>query len=469
MLRISLKLICRIFCLLIFFIILGIFSRDYTYAKSDDKAFYGKLVHAGNLFLKYGNYREALREFQKAEEQSPVDGDVLIGLARSYSRLGMYDDAHEKLNLFRKKYPFDMRYHLVNGEILSIKGHTEEASEQFVILVEKGIYRFEALQALIRLYADSGNEKLISIIENAIPLYEPENQAVLYDLLRDRLSAYGKTEEAEKYAKLHDNLIADRTNPDESPMSDSYPDELKAAISEAESLIECGSYRAAENFIADAARKWPSETRFHDLLKECYLRMMEDEPIVTGAISGGGGLSGLMPDYSNSTEKMRKQISENATLRPEVSSYLTKVMDVSSETEKYFYKAMNKFVELDKRVRGDFTKPLTCQQKSQIFKQHLKEFQTLVSDCATVLDREIDVMKGITPPENFKEFHSYHIETSILYKTVFSKLEEYAKTGNEKTYSEILEMINTGNLRTDRQTVIFTEALDKESEEKPAA
>ena len=458
--------ICSLLCLTVVISLVMSFAglQNCAIAKAND-TFFDNIILAGNLYLKGGDYEKALHEFLKAEENDSKNPDVLIGLIRSYSKLGEFDKAWSKLKFFNKKYPYDMRYHLVKGEHLSLKGHTEESAAEFTTLIEKGIYRFEALQGLIRIYALTNEEQYISVIENTIPLYESPNQIVLYELLSSCLEENGKNHEAEEYRTIANALDSSPSISSKNKQLSSTSLEIEQALEEAHQLMECGSLKAAEELLANSARKWPSETRFHTMLKDCYMKMLDDTPMITGtdnpaSVSSALGFSPMQGQKGS--ELLKELIPEDGMLPVETVAYLEKIIDISSKTENYFLKVYVNIQKLNQRVQSDLSRNMSKKESDRVFNQHVKEFRVILKECSTVCKMEIDALEKINPPANFSEFHEYFTETTRLFDQVFVKLNDFATTWNWNSYTSAMNLLNSSKLRIDKQVKMLENAISNE-------
>lgn len=235
-------------------------------------------ISAGNFYLKSGCYSDALREFLSAQAKEPSNPDVAFGLIRCYAHMGEFDKAWTLLNGLESRRKEDMRIHLVKAEVLSIKGHTEEALQEFILLIEKGIYRFEALQGLIQLYVSFPDLCPKRLIDNTIALYEPVNQITLYEILVDNLSKNGRVTEAREYKAKLDSLLEAEPTRNAGAYSEISP--LEWVVNRATRLIEQSSISEAADLLEDASMRWRGDERIQRLLKLCYLEEAQDCPLV---------------------------------------------------------------------------------------------------------------------------------------------------------------------------------------------
>jgi tetratricopeptide (TPR) repeat protein len=429
-------------------------------AKTDD-FFLENLILAANLNLRSGNTVEAIRNFEKAENMDPKNPDVLIGLVRAYAQSGDFDKAQTKLDSFAKIYPYDMRGCLVRGEFLAQKGHTEEASKEFTKLVEMGIYRFEALQALVVLYAQTESPDIKTIIDKTIPLYETKNQIVLYNLLAKSLADNNKPDEAYKYKLLSRSL----TETDGKALLSDELNPLEHAVMEAKNLMDMGAYKAAEGVLADATSKWTSEPRFHEMLKQCYVDMFDNVPVMTiEQPKPGGEFGSLLPTKKPDKKTISEMIPKDAGFSADVDAYLTQIAKISEETEIYFTKMLGNFTALQSRIIQESSNKTNNKSEMQ---RNMEELLILLQESATVCDLQTKAIEQITPPENFKAYHEYLLETSKLLTNTFIRISYVIKNQQWGEYFKMVRMLEDIEIRTERLDSIFTEAIQKEVAKGP--
>lgn len=429
-------------------------------AKTDD-FFLDNLILAGNLNLKSGNTIDAIRNFEKAETMDPKNPDVLIGLVRAYAQSGGFDKAQEKLDFFGKIFPYDMRGHLVRGEFLALKGHTEEASGEFIKLVEMGIYRFEALQALVLIYAQTESPDVKTIIDHTIPLYETKNQVVLYNLLADSLEDNNNPVEAYEYKLLSQSLtetdgksyLSDELNP------------LEHAVMEAKNLMDMGAYKAAEEVLADATSKWPSDPRFHEMLKQCYVDMFDNVPVtVLEQSKPGGEFGSILPSKKSDKKSISEMIPSDAGFSEDVNSYLTQITKISEDTEVYFTKMLGNFTALQSRIVQESS---AAKSEKSSMQRNMEELQILLKESAKVCDLESKAIEQLTPPENFKAFHVYLLETTQLLTNTFTRINYVIQNQQWEEYFKMSKMLEDIEIRSDRLDGIFMDAIQKEIAKEP--
>ncbi len=406
-------------------------------SKTDD-FYFDNLVLAANLNLKSGNVNDALDKFIKAEQIAPDNADVLIGLVRSYSELNDFTLAREKLSRLEKHHPYDMRIHLVKGEYLAMKGHVEEAAGEFTLLVEKGIYRFEALQGLIRLYAETDDTSIKSVIEITIPLYETENQIALYKLMANCLEQSGKMNEAKETAKLLAALI-ESSKSTGSNKSVSEMSELEIAIFKAERFISEKQYDNAEIVLTDATHKWPSSAKVQELLKTCYWRMVESVPINPDNDDNQQFFESMISKGDGTSATLSSLMPSDASFSPEVEVYLTDIFRITGETEKYFQKMVVSFSSLQSRIWEDSSNSNSGRSKKEI--QNLKELNLLLTESAKVCGMEIDALNEIEPPENFIEFHKDLINITRQLNDSFKLVNHFITNNDWTSYFKVMKML----------------------------
>jgi len=421
---------------------------------------FDNLILAGNLYLQSGNYNDALSRFLKAEELEKQNPDVLIGLIRSYSRLNAFDLASEKLNYFKEHYPNDQRIHLVMGEHLAVKGHTEESSIEFTKLVKVGIYRYEALQGLIRLYADSDDPSILMIIEGTIPLYEPENQAVLYKLLSDCLRKNGKTVAADQYQKLY-AATSNENLKDYHSKADDQLDALEQALIEVNNLMENGEFGAAEYILSDASRRWPGERRVQELLKSCYMGIVEDVPIntVNNESQNSTGVNSIFHLDSSISGGIMTSIPPDANYSAEVEIYITSLLDITGKTEDYFKKMQNKFSAMQSRV---IEESASGDKSGSNLKRNFDELRILVSESSIVCQKEVDALGELSPPENFVEFHEYLTDLTRQIGNAFVLIDRFIVYQEWSSYYKVMGILGAVNQRKENLIDLFDQAIAKE-------
>jgi tetratricopeptide (TPR) repeat protein len=449
--RTRIMVTCAVFVLLV-----ALGNTNFASAKSDD-FFLENLILAANLNLRSGNTIEAIRNFEKAENMEPKNPDVLIGLVRAYAQSGDFDKAQLKLDMFGKNYPYDMRGYLIRGEFLSLKGHTEEASKEFIKLVEMGIYRFEALQALVLIYAQTDSPAIKTIIDTSIPLYESKNQVVLYDLLAKSLADNNKPDEAYKYKLLSQSL----TKSDEKALPSDEINPLEHAVIEAKGLMDMGAYKAAEEVLADATSKWPSDPRFQVMLKQCYMNMFDNVPVTQiEQPKPGGEFGSLLPSQKPDKKPISEMIPKDARFTIEVNAYLSQMVNISEETEAYFTQMLGNFTAMQSRIIQESSNVKGNKQEMQ---RNMQELQILLKESATVCDLQAKAIEQIIPPENFKAYHQYLLETSQLLTNTFTRINYVIQNQQWEEYFKMDKMLEDIKNRTDRLDGIFMEAIQKET------
>lgn len=420
------------------FILLLFFSLNAKAEAKTDDFFFDNLLVAANLNLKAGNVNDALDMFINAEEFKPDNAEVLIGLIRSYSELNDFTLAREKLSRLEKHHPYDMRIHLVKGEYLAMKGHIEEAAGEFTLLVEKGIYRFEALQGLIRLYSRSGDSSIKGIVESAIPMYETKNQITLYTLMANCLEQSGRNHEANETRKLL-SALKESTGSSSSNNGVSEISELEIVILKAERLISESHYADAEEVLAGATHKWPANARVQDLLKTCYFRMIESVPVNSATKTEQQNLANILSEGDGSSKGLSSLIPPSATFSADVETYITDIFRITGETEKYFQKMMVSLSNLKSRINNSSSSAGSGAQSKE--KQNLRELNLLMNESAKVTAMEIEALNNITPPENFIEFHNKLITVTKQLNASFKLVNHFITSKDWTSYFKVMNML----------------------------
>jgi len=431
------------------------FSPKTVKAETDD-FFFDNLILAANLNLKSGNAEDALEKFIKAEKQAPDNADVLIGLVRSYSKLGDFNLARKKLSRMEKRYPYDMRVHLVKGEYLAMKGHIEEAAGEFTLIVEKGIYRFEALQGLIRLYADTGDNIIKSVIDIAIPLYEKENQVLLYKLMVKCLEESGRLDEAQVTARLLRALDGDSvssgSNDNESEIS-----ELEITICQIERLLSEGQFKDAEILLTGATHKWPANAKIQELLKTCYWRMIDNMPVNPDAEQNQAIFDRMVSRSEGTSVSLGSMIPPDISFSLETEVYVTDVLRITGETEKYFQKMTTNFTNLQSRIGQDSYQSNIERNKADA--QNLKELELLLNESSKALKMEIDALKETDPPDNFLEFHNLLTGTTMQLNDAFKYINKFITNKDWTSYFKSMELLAKMDEQMNELAELFNQAI----------
>ena len=393
----------------------------------------GKLL-AGNIYLKAGSITDALREFETAYQKDPSNPDVLIGLVRCYAHIGEFEKASNKLSELENKRKGDMRVNLVKAEVLSLKGHVEEASNEFIMLIGKGIYRFEALQGLIHLYAESPDTSMKRVIDETVSLYEPVNQITLYSLLVENLEGRGNKKEAKEYRDKLDFLRKmELQEGDEAVYSDVNP--LDWAISRAEDLLDEGSLTEAMCFLEEASLRWPGEYRIQNLLKSCYREKIQEVPVTrdnTSAISAVGA-SNLISKVGLDNSPYMAYVPLDLPLNAEETAYLTKVFEITNQTQEYYIKMVNNVIALKGRIDTDIATygPDRC----DALQRDLDELYLIIDEATKVSKQEESVLKQAYIPKGLEEFNSIILKAASIRTQMFDNVKLFA-TQRQMSYLE---------------------------------
>lgn len=446
----------KYFLISMIILLLFITLSSKTVKAETDDFFFDNLILAANLNLKSGNTEDALEKFIKAEKQAPDNADVLIGLVRSYSKLGDFNLARNKLSRMEKRHPYDMRVHLVKGEYLAMKGHIEEAASEFTLLVEKGIYRFEALQGLIRLYADTDDNIIKSVIDITIPLYEKQNQVALYKLMVNCLRKSGRLDEAQATTRLLCALdgesVSIRSNVNESEMS-----ELEITICQIERLLSEGLFEEAEFQLTDATHKWPANAKIQELLKTCYWRMIDDVPVNPETEQNQAILNRMISRGEGTSASLDSMIPPDVPFSLETEVYVTDVLRITGETEKYFQKMTTNFAKLQSRDWQDSSQ--SNSERSNADAQNLKELELLLSESSNVLKMELDALGATNPPDNFIEFHNHLTSTTRQLNDAFKLINKFITNKDWTSYFKVMGLLAGLDEQMNEMAELFNQAI----------
>ncbi len=440
---------------MIILLLFSVLSSKTVEAKTND-FFFDNLILAANLNLKSGNAEDALEKFIKAEKQAPDNADVLIGLVRSYSKLGDFNLARKKLSRMEKHHQYDMRIHLVKGEYFAMKGHIEEAAGEFTLLVKKGIYRFEALQGLIRLYAETSDNIIKSVIDITIPLYEKQNQVALYKVMVKCLEESGRFDEAQTTARLLRALdsesVSTGSNDNESEMS-----ELEITICQIERLLSEKQFKDAEILLTDATHKWPTNAKIQELLKTCYWRMIDNVPVNPDTEQNQAIFNRMVSKSEGTSVSLDSMIPPDISFSLETEVYVTDILRITGETEKYFLKMITNFSNLQSRVGEDSYQSNTEQNKAEA--QNLKELELLLNESSKVLKMEIDALNETKPPKNFIQFHNYLISTTMQLHDAFKQIKKFITNKDWTSYFKVMGLLTVVDMQMDELAELFDQAI----------
>ncbi|UCG53374.1 MAG: protein kinase [Candidatus Latescibacterota bacterium] len=126
---------------------LNVFIETYQDESLRDYVYWTK----GRVAELRGEFREAIKNFEKKMELDPTDSDVHWDIGRCYRKLGDYETAEESLGKMLKIYPMDPDCLYELALVYAEKGETDKATETL--------------------------KKALSVWENADPVYEPAKKA----------------------------------------------------------------------------------------------------------------------------------------------------------------------------------------------------------------------------------------------------------------------------------------------------